>query len=341
MRGVFYTGDRTVAVREKADPRPGPGEVLIRIRAAAVCGSDLHRYRLPMERLTRLADTVAGHEPAGVVVEVGDGARQVKPGDRVVIYHRRGCGRCESCVRGEIGYCPQAKAHGNGCDGGDGDFLVTDERNCLPLPDSLSFAAGVLLACNFGTAYCAARKLKPHHGKTLVVFGLGPVGLCSVLVARTMGARVIGVDVAPARLELARAVGAAEVVDARQGETVPALRRLTDDRGPELGIETSGSAAAQLDLVRSLARSGEACIVGFGHGPASVHLSEIIDRQLVLRGSSIFGLGDYFEMVEFIRRTNLPIESVITHRLPIDDAPEGFRLADQAATGKVVFEWPA
>ncbi len=340
MRGVFYTGDRTVAVREKADPRPGPGEVLVQMRAAAVCGSDLHRYRLPVAQLTHLADTVAGHEPAGVVAEVGAGVFQVKPGDRVVVYHRRGCGRCESCARGEIGYCRQARAHGNGCDGGDGDYLLTDERNCLPLPDELSFAAGALLACNFGTAYCAARKLRPYHGTTLAVFGLGPVGLCSVLVAKTMGARVIGVDVAPARLELARSIGAAEVIDASQGDTAAAVRDLTDGRGADYAIETSGSTVAQLALVRSLARNGEASIVGFGHGQASVHLSEIIDRQLILRGSSIFGLGDYYDMLEFIRRTRVPLESVITHRFPIERAPEAFRLADQAATGKVVFEWP-
>src|SRR5258707_15880595 len=134
MRGVFYTGDRTVAIREKPDPRPGPGEVLVRMRAAAVCGSDLHRYRLPAAELTHLANTIAGHEPSGVVSEVGPGVSQIQVGDRVVIYHRRGCGQCGNCARGEIGYCRQAKANGISFDGGDGDYLVTDERNCLPLP---------------------------------------------------------------------------------------------------------------------------------------------------------------------------------------------------------------
>lgn len=340
MRGVFYTGDRTVAVREKPDPRPGPGEVLVRMKAAAVCGSDLHRYRLPAERLTRFANTVAGHEPAGVVTEVGLGVFHVKPGDRVSVYHRRGCGHCEHCVRGDLGYCPEAKSHGNHYDGGDGDFLVTDERNCMPLPDDLSFEAGALLACNFGTAYCASQKLKARGGTTLLVSGLGPVGLCSVLVAKTLGARVIGVDVSPGRLELAKEIGADEVVDAREENTVEAIRKLTGGLGSDYGIETSGSAAAQLTMVRSLARNGEASVVGFGHGPAAVHLSEIIDRQLVIRGSSIFGLGDYFEMVRFIHRTNIPLDSVITNRFTIDRGPEAFRLADEAGSGKVVFVWP-
>ncbi|HUX87892.1 MAG TPA: alcohol dehydrogenase catalytic domain-containing protein [Chloroflexota bacterium] len=340
MRGVFYTGDRTVAVRSKPDPRPGDGEVLVRMRAAAVCGSDLHRYRLPTEKLTRFADTVAGHEPSGVVAEVGAGVSQVKPGDRVVVYHRRGCGHCADCARGEIGYCRQARSHGAHCDGGDGDYLVTDERNCLPLPDDLSFGVGALLACNFGTAFCANRRLAPTGGNNLVVFGLGPVGLCSVMVSKAMGARVIGVDVSPGRLELAHSLGADAVVDGSVGDTVAAIRQLTDDRGADRAIETSGSTAAQLTLVRSLARSGEASIVGFGHGTPSVHLSEIIDRQLVLRGSSIFGLGDHYAMLEFIRRTRLPIEQVITHRFSIEDGAEAFRVADSAGSGKVVFEWP-
>ena len=339
MRGVFYTGDRTVAVREKPDPCPAPGEVLVQMKAAAICGSDLHRYRRPAAELVHLANVVAGHEPCGVVAEVGPGVQQVKPGERVVVYHRRGCGRCHTCARGEIGYCRQARAHGAFYDGGDGDYLVTDERNCLPLPDDLSFVAGALLACNFGTAYCANKKLQPHGGVTLAVFGLGPVGLCSLLVAKAMGARVIGIDVAPARLELARKLGVDETVDASQEDTVPAIRRLTDDWGADYAIETSGSTAAQLALVQSLARGGEASIVGFGHGQPTVNLSPIIDRQLTLRGSSIFGLGDYYEMIAFVRRTQLPLEAVITHRFRIEDAPEAFRLADSAATGKVVFEW--
>jgi threonine dehydrogenase-like Zn-dependent dehydrogenase len=339
MKGVFFAGDRTAVVREKADPTPGPGEVLVQMRAAAVCGSDLHRYRRPVADIGPFLDVVVGHEPCGVVADVGAGVTIVRPGDRVVVYHRRGCGKCDRCRTGNLGACPHRRSHGSHYDGGDGDYLVTDERNCLPLPDDFSFVEGAIMACNGGTAYEAVKKANPVGGQTLTVFGLGPVGLCTLLSARGMGARVIGVDISPERRQLARELGATEVVDGSAGDVPGRIRDLTDGRGTDTAVDTSGSPHAHRDLIAALGYRGRAAIVGFGNSSPSVNLCDIIDRQLTIQGSSIFPIGSFWEMCDFFRRQKIDLESVVTHRFSIADGPEAFSLADRAATGKIVFEW--
>ncbi len=345
MRGVFYTGDRTVQVREVPRPEPGPGEVLVRIRAAAVCGSDLHRYRLPKEQLGGFANVIAGHEPTGEVVALGPGARTVAAGDRVVVFHRRGCGTCQYCRSGEIGYCLSRRSHGGQVHGGDADFLVTDELNCLPLPDDFSFAAGAVLACNGGTAYMGVRKLGARGGKALAVSGLGPVGLCAVLVAKAMGAWVVGIDISDGRLGLGTKLGADAVINAAASTNMAAVDvaqevlRLTDQRGADLAIETSGNPGAQKTMLAYLAFRGTACQVGLGGRGGNINLSELVSKQATVFGSSIFSAGEYFEMLDFLRRQSVDFERVITHRFRIDQATEAFRLADSAAAGKAIFEW--
>lgn len=338
-RGVFYTGNRTVEVREVPLAKPGPGQVLVRMRAAAVCGSDLHRYRLPKENLGNILNVVAGHEPCGEVAAIGEGVRCTRVGDRVVVFHRLGCGTCEFCRSGEIGYCRDRRSHGGQVHGGDADYTVTDEQNCLPLPDDFSFVTGAVLACNGGTAYMGVRKLGAAGGKYLAVSGLGPVGLCAVLVAKAMGAWVAGIDVSEGRLALAKELGADAVVDAGRVDVVPEMQALTGGRGPDLAIETSGNPRAQKSMLDFLAFRGKACIVGLGGGQGLVNLSDLINKQATVFGSSIFNVAEYYEMIEFLRRTKVDFERVVTHRFTIEQAPEAFRLADSAVAGKAVFVW--
>ena len=123
MRGTYILGDRQVEVRSVPDPTPGPDEVLVRMRAAAVCGSDLHRYRQPtaVARPPGAAEWIAGHEPCGEVIEIGERVTTVRPGDRVAVYHRIGCGECRLCQEGRMHACPRLIAHSRGRDGADAE----------------------------------------------------------------------------------------------------------------------------------------------------------------------------------------------------------------------------
>lgn len=340
MKGVYNVGDRTVEVREVPIPEPGRGEVLVKMRAAAVCGSDLHGYRRSRESMRVRGTFIAGHEPCGDVVALGPEVHSVQVGDRVVVLHRRGCGVCEYCRSGEMSYCRQVRDHGSTLDGADADYMVTGEVNCLPLPDDYSYAVGAVLACNGGTAFVGMSKVGARVGSSLAVSGLGPVGLCSVLVAKAMGAWVVGIDVSKGRLALAQQLGADAVVDAEAGDVVAEVRRLTDGRGADLAIETSGAPRAQQAMLDFLGFRSKACVVGMGGGQGIVNLTDIVRKHIILLGSQIFGMRDYFDMLEFLGRQKVDLERVVTDRFPIEKAAEAFQLADSAATGKVIFEWP-
>src|SRR5215210_2547502 len=216
MRGVFLPGGREVDIRDVADPTPGPGQVVLAMRASTICGSDLRAiYR---EHLGTGAEAyrgvIAGHEPCGEIVAVGAGCRRFREGDRVAIYHIAGCGLCADCRAGYMISCssPMRAAYGWQRDGGHAPFLLAEESTCVALPDPLSWLDGACVACGFGTAYQALRRAGVSGRDAVLVVGLGPVGLAAGLLAKALGATmVIGADPVPTRRELAVTLGAVDV----------------------------------------------------------------------------------------------------------------------------------
>lgn len=339
MRGVLLPGDRQCRLADFADPEPGPGEVVVAMRAAAVCGSDLHGYRATASERGRQAEIIPGHEPAGVVAAIGPEVRGARVGDRVSVYHYRGCGTCSACRSGALMWCPNRRGYGGPIHGSDADLLLTDERNCLPLPGDFSFETGALIACNTGTAYSALRKLDPSGRDTLAIFGLGPVGLNGLVVGKALGARIIGVDVSPERRRLADELGADLILDPTEAGFVEAIRAATEGDGADLAFETSGNPRAQADVVEVLHNGGKGVFVGFGAAEPAINPSRFIGKQLTLMGSFVAPIDAYEDLVRFIRRHHLPLDRLVTHRFPLADAPEAFALADRARTGKVMFVW--
>ena len=338
MKGVVFLGDRRAEVRDFPAPEPGPGEVVVRMKAAGLCGSDLHLYRqTAAERAGNL--TIPGHEPCGVVEALGPGVDTVQVGERVSVYHYRGCGHCKHCLAGNLMWCAQARGYGGPIHGSDADLLLTDARNCMPLPLELGFPAGALMACAAGTAYSSMRKLQVSGEDSLAVFGLGPVGLSGLLMARAFGARVIGVDPIEERRALALELGAAATLDPSDGRSVGALRELTQGEGVDLAFETSGNAGAQYSAVESVRRGGKVVFVGFGARHPTLNPAQFIGRQLTLMGSFVIPIYMYHDMASFIVEHQIPLERMVTHRFPLDQAPQAFALFDSGKTGKVIFEW--
>lgn len=337
MKGIVLLGNRQAEVREFPDPQPGPGEVLIGVKAAGLCGSDLHFYRRPPEELGPLLGAVIGHEPSGVVEAVGPGVRYFQVGDRVALNHNLGCGHCEFCLAGETVHCPEHTGIARAGRGGDAEYVVMPERYCYRLPDQLSFVEGTFIACTGATAYGALRKLKPSGRDNLVVFGLGPVGLSAVLIGQALGARVIGVDILLERLELAKQLGVSEIVDASHDDPVQAIRLLTRGRGAELALEASGSPLAQDQIVDSVCTHGKVAYVGRGTEVKSVGPEQLIRKEVTLMGSAVLPLNLYWEMVRFMLDRNVRFEKMVTHRVGLDQGPQAFSLFDSGAAGKFVF----
>jgi len=336
VRGVYLPGGRRVDLREVPDPEPGPGEVVLAVRASTICGSDLRAiYREHLgEGPEAYQDVIGGHEPCGQVLTVGPGVERVRVGDRVVVHHISGCGQCDECRRGYQISCtsPRRQAYGWQRDGGHAEQLLARERDLLPLPDPLTFLDGACVACGFATVYEALCRVALAGGEQVLVTGLGPVGLAAGMLASAMGSPwVVGTDPSPERRALARELGAVDV--AVEGDD-DELRDLLGD-GAEVTVECSGAGAAQLTALRHTRRHGRCALVGEG-GTLTVDVSEVlIHRQLTVHGSWVAPTWRMAELLERLARWDLHPERVVTHRFPLAEAAQAYETADAGIGGKV------
>ena len=341
MLAAYLPGGSVVQLRRVPVPVPGPGQVLLGTRASTICGSDLRAiYREHLgEGPEAYQDVIGGHEPAGRVLAVGPDVHRIRVGDRVVVYHISGCGQCDDCRRGYQISCssPTRAAYGWQRDGGHADRLLAEERDLLVLPDGVSFLDGACVACGFGTAYEALRRLDVSGRDKVLVVGLGPVGLAAGLLAQVLGARtVVGVDPSPERCRLALELAA--VSDLGDPET-PGVSAVLGD-GADASVDCSGAGAGQLLALRNTRRWGRVAFVGEG-GTLSVDVSEvIIHKQLVLHGSWVTSTVRMAELLDLLARTGLHPEKIVTHTSALADAAEAYEIADSGVGGKVGVVWP-
>jgi D-arabinose 1-dehydrogenase-like Zn-dependent alcohol dehydrogenase len=193
MRGVVFLGEKRLAFDHFPDPVPGPGEVVIEVKASGMCGSDLHSYRRPKDDAPHM---IAGHEPAGLVAAVGAGVneRSARIGQRVMVHHYSACGTCAQCRSGWSQLCriQSPTIYGINAHGAHAPYLKVPAQTLVPLPDSLAFRVGAAISCGTGTAWGALSRMKLSGRDTLAIFGQGPVGLSATLLASSLGARVHG-----------------------------------------------------------------------------------------------------------------------------------------------------
>ena len=339
MRAVVFLGDGELELREYPDPTPGPDEVVVRMKASGMCGSDLHHLHEP--RRAPDAQVIEGHEPCGVVAKVGSGVRpsEAEVGDRVMVHHYDGCRTCEYCRTGWTQYCENGRIVYGGLNGNGGhaDFLTVPAHTLIRLPDELSFTTGAAISCGTGTAFAALKRLELAADETIAVFGQGPVGLSATLLAKAFGARVIAVDVEPSRLEMARSFGADHLVDARAGDPVTAIRALTrDGSGADKAIECSAIAAVRVQAVQSVRPWGAACMVGV-FGSFELDTDELIHRHKTVLGSLTFSKTQQAECAAFVAERGLDVESLFTDTFSLDEAERAYELFDQRKIGKGVF----
>jgi threonine dehydrogenase-like Zn-dependent dehydrogenase len=343
VHGVVFLGDRTLELREFPDPTPGPGEVVVAIRASGLCGSDLHRYRAgPVPEPERSGLCVTGHEPAGVVEALGAGLRpeQAKVGDRVMVNHYAGCGTCDQCRSGWPQMCARMDpiVYGTDDHGSHAAYMKVPASTLVALDPALSFEAGAAIGCGTGTAWGGLQRLGDVGGADLVVFGQGPVGLSATLLASARGARVIAVDLSPDRLQRATQFGATETVNPSDTDAAAAVRELTHG-GAALGLETSGATAAATSMMQSLARWGRGCFIGLG-GSVTFNTFDYLRSQMTLMTSWSMSIVDQARCAEFIARKGLPIDELFSHRWSLDDAEEAYAEFDKQTAGKAAFLFP-
>ena len=347
MRGVVFLGERELEIRDFPDPAPGPGEVVIEVKASGMCGSDLKFYRASKDGgaaalgLGTLAGPViAGHEPCGVVAAVGPGVseREARIGRRVMIHHYKGCGVCGHCRTGWSQMCREGSiVYGATGHGAHADFMLAPADTLVPLPDELSFETGAAISCGTGTAFGALRRLGLPGYDTIAIFGQGPVGLSATQLAAAMGARVIAVDPSPERRALAAEFGADALVDPAAADPVAAIRELTRGELADKALDCSGAAPARAAAVRATRAWGTVCYVGEG-GEVTLDVSrDLIRKQMSVIASWTFSTVGQADCARFVAERGIDVDRLFTQRWRLDQAEEAYRLFDTQTTGKGVF----
>ncbi len=345
MRAAYLPGDGTVELRTVPVPEPGHGEVLLRMKASAICGSDMkfiyrrksHPFDLGPD-FKGYEDVVCGHEPCGVIAKCGPGLRRFKEGDRALVYHISGCGVCGDCRRGYMICCLSKwrRAYGWQRDGGMAEYLLAEEKDLIPLPEPLSYVDGAQTACGFGTVYEGLSKVAVSGDDAVLVVGLGPVGMAACMLAKAMGAeKVIGVDISPERLALVREKGLADEALVSDDSVLGNIRRLTGGKGCEKTVDCSGSKPGRLLAIQAARTWGKSVMIGEDGEAAFRPSADFMHEHKTLYGSWVTSTWRMEELVERMVRWGIHPDALITTRLPLEKAAEGFALMDGGTCGKV------
>jgi 2-desacetyl-2-hydroxyethyl bacteriochlorophyllide A dehydrogenase len=301
-----------------AVPVPGPHDVLLRVRAAGICHSDAH-YRAGTAP-TRLPCTL-GHEVSGVIEDCGGRVTDFTVGDRVCLNYLVTCGECAYCRDGQEQFCIHGEMIGKHRDGGFAEFICVPARGVLRLPDRIPFEHGAVLMCSSATALHSLNQARVAREDTVAVFGAGGLGMSAIQLARLRGAgEVFAVDIHPRKLELARRFGATPV-DARAGDPVAEIRRLTDGRGVDAALELIGLPLTMAQAVRSLAIHGRAALAGLTDGQVSFSpYHDLLNREAEIIGVSDHLHGELRELIGLVEHGELDLSAVVTQTVPLDAA---------------------
>lgn len=310
---------RPLEAQEVPVPQPGPGDVLVEVRAAGICHSDVH-YRNGTSPVHPLPLTL-GHEVAGVVSAVGAEVTRVAPGDRVVLHYLITCGDCTYCASGHEQFCPDGLMLGHHTDGGFAEYVVVPERNALALPDEIGFPEGSTLMCASATAFHALRKSRLSSGESLAVFGIGGLGLSAIQLGRVLGALdVYAVDLDADKLKLAEGFGAVPISAARQ-DPAEAIRAATQGTGVDVAVEMVGLPVTMKQALRSLAPLGRLVLVGIAREGLEIDTyTEVLGPEAEVIGSNDHHLHELPTLIEFARRGALDLSRTVSRTIPLDAA---------------------
>ena len=337
MKAAVIVQPGEIAIETLPDPTPGPGEVVVAIAASGMCGTDLHRFRAAPEAGPPI---IAGHEPAGVVAAIGQGVSPLlaREGMRVMIHHYAGCTVCDDCRAGWTQMCSSGsmQLYGRDAHGSHAPFMKVSAYTLIPLDERLSFAAGAAIGCGTGTAWGALRRMKLAGTETIAIFGQGPVGASATMLAAAQGARVIAIDLVPERVAAAAAFGALATIDARDDDVVAKILELTQGKGVDMVLETSGNSAASAQAIRAAKAWGTICFVGVG-AVVSFDVYGILRKQLTMMTSWTMSYQGQRACADFVVTRGLDLDRLFTDRWSLDQAQQAFLAFDRRTGGKGVF----
>ena len=328
-----------IDLQDIAKPTPGPNDVLIRVKRAAICGTDMHIYNWDAwAQKTIPVPMAVGHEYCGEVVEIGSEVSGFKPGDRVSGEGHITCGHCRNCRAGRRHLCRNTVGVGVNRPGAFAEYVVIPAFNAFKLPAAIDDEIAAILD-PLGNAVHTALAFDVV-GEDVLITGAGPIGIMAAAIVRFIGARnVVITDVNDYRLELARKMGATLALNVTRDKLEDAMKQLGMQEGFDVGLEMSGNAAALRDMLRTMHHGGSIAMLGIPPNEVAIDWNEVILKGLTIKG--IYGrqmFETWYKMAALLQ-SGLNIRPVITHRFPYTQYQQAFDIMGRGQSGKVVMNW--
>ena len=328
-----------LSLLDQPEPVCGPGDVKIRVRKTAICGTDVHIWNWDeWSAATVPTPMITGHEFCGEIVEIGDSVTKCRPGQRVSGEGHITCGACRNCRAGRGHLCRNTEGVGVHRQGCFAEFVVIPEANVVPIPDDVPDEIASIFD-PFGNAVHTALSFD-LVGEDVLVTGAGPIGVMGALVAQRAGARkVVITDINDERLAIARNLGVEYCVNPSERSLRDVMPEIGMTEGFDVGLEMSGAAPAMRDMIETMNNGGKIALLGIAPVAFAVDWNQVIFKMLTIKG--IYGreiFETWYKMIGLVQG-GLDLTPLITHRMPAEDYVRGFELMRQGACGKVVLDW--
>lgn len=336
---VKKSRERGLWLEDIPKPSIGPGEVLVKIRKTAICGTDLHIYTWDeWSQATIPVPMQVGHEFVGDIVEIGSSVRGLKPGQRVSGEGHVVCGHCRNCRAGTRHLCINTRGIGVNIPGCFAEYLVIPGENVFPIPPGITDDEAAILDPLGNATHTALSFNLP--GEDVLITGAGPIGILAAAICKHVGARnIVITDPKDYRLVLAKALGARHAINVAQQSLKDIMHDVGMTEGFDVGLEMSGNAGAFNDMIDTCKAGAKIALLGILPQEAKIDWHKVIFKGLFIKG--IYGremFETWYKMCAMIQ-SGLDVKPIITHHYPVDDFVEGFELMETGQSGKIILDW--
>jgi len=323
MKALVYTGPKQLEIQELPKPQPKKDEVLLKIRACGICGSDVHGYLGVTGR--RTPPMIMGHEFCGEVVELGSDTKTIKMGDRVAVYPVDYCGHCKMCKQGDVHLCLNKRAFGVlDVDGAFAEYITVPEKCCFSIAADISDAAASLME-PLAVAYRGVSHYGSLENKTVLLVGTGTIGLLALACVKMKKAsKIIVSDLHDGRLEIAKKIGADVVINPGKENFNERIMAETNGEGVDVSIEAVGIEITVKQALDALKLSGEAIWIGNNSPVITINMQQVVTKELKIQGSFLYGLDEFKQVVALINEKKVSVDALISAEISLDETPEYF-----------------
>ncbi|MBL7191417.1 zinc-binding dehydrogenase [bacterium] len=327
MKAAIFNGpNQPLELKEVPTPEPGAGQILVKVAACGVCHTDMHYidHGVPTFKQPPL---ILGHEPSGIVAVVGEGVKNFKEGDKVLLPAVLTCGYCFNCRIGRENICDNMVMFGNHVDGAYAEYVLAPAKDTLHLPDEVPLIEGSIIADAVSTPYHAVvNRGQVRAGDNVVVFGCGGVGINAVQIAAAVGASVIAVDIVPEKLAAAKRFGANAVINAKEVERIDKIIKKMTGGGADVTFEVIGNPSTIQQAFSCIRKGGRTVVVGYTNKNVELPASKIMFFEQEVIGSLGCRPVDYPKIIEMARTGKIKIKELVTHKFPLEKINDAFDL---------------